>query len=98
MVLPVQALNATDALTAVEPPGGPALFKHILTRPVTPWSKNRSPQRRTVQMVLNGAGIRDTARILGVNRNTVSAQFKKNGAARALVKSFMLTPYTSIED
>ncbi|MBC3787748.1 hypothetical protein FHK02_4280 [Spirosoma sp. LMG 31448] len=29
-------------------------------------------------MVLNGAGIRDTARVLGVNRNTVSAQFKKS--------------------
>ncbi|WP_460926130.1 IS1-like element transposase [Spirosoma agri] len=56
------------------------------TRRETPWSKCRSPQRRTVQMVLNGAGIRNTARVLGVNRNTVSAQFKKNGAARAVEK------------
>ncbi|RZM05847.1 MAG: hypothetical protein EOO88_54290 [Pedobacter sp.] len=34
-------------------------------------------KEQITQMVLNGAGIRDTARILGVNRNTVSAQFKK---------------------
>lgn len=29
-------------------------------------------------MVLNGSGVRDTARVLGVNRNTVSNQFKKS--------------------
>ena len=29
------------------------------------------------QIVLNGAGIRDAARVLGVNRNTSSAQFKE---------------------
>lgn len=41
--------------------------------------KARDPlvKKQITQMVLNGAGIRDTARVLGVNRNTVSAQFKK---------------------
>ena len=41
--------------------------------------KARDPlvKEQITQMVLNGAGIRDTARVLGVNRNTVSAQFKK---------------------
>ncbi|WP_084757814.1 IS1-like element transposase [Spirosoma luteum] len=41
--------------------------------------KARDPlvNEQITQMVLNGAGIRDTARILGVNRNTVSTQFEK---------------------
>ena len=30
-----------------------------------------------VEMALNGSGIRDTARVLKVNRNTVMAQIKK---------------------
>ena len=29
------------------------------------------------EMVLNGSGVRDTARVLKVSRNTVSNQFKK---------------------
>lgn len=29
-------------------------------------------------MVLNGSGVRETARVLGVDRNTVSNQFKKS--------------------
>lgn len=41
--------------------------------------KARDPlvKEQIIQMVLNGAGVRDTARVLGVNRNTASAQFKK---------------------
>ena len=41
--------------------------------------KARDPlaKEQITQMVLNGSGIRDTARVLGVNRNTVSNQFKK---------------------
>ena len=37
--------------------------------------KARDPlvKEQITQMVLNGAGVRDTARVLGVNRNTVSA-------------------------
>lgn len=35
-------------------------------------------KEQITQIVLNGAGICDIARILGVNRNTVSAQFKKS--------------------
>ncbi len=34
-------------------------------------------KEQITQMVLNGAGVRDTARVLGVNRNTVSSHFKK---------------------
>jgi transposase-like protein len=34
-------------------------------------------KEQITQMVLNGSGIRDTARVLGVNRNPVSNQFKK---------------------
>jgi len=42
--------------------------------------KARDPlvKEQITQMVLNGAGVRDTARVLSVNRNTVSAQFKKS--------------------
>lgn len=54
-------------------------------------------KEQITQMVLNKAAIRDTARSLGVNRNTLSAPFKKNGAARAVVQWFMLTLSTSIE-
>ena len=41
--------------------------------------KARDPlvKEQITQMVLNGAGVRDTARVLGVNRNTDSSQFKK---------------------
>ncbi|WP_394353889.1 IS1-like element transposase [Spirosoma taeanense] len=41
--------------------------------------KARDPlvKEQITQMVLNGSGVRDTARVLGVNRNTVSNQFKK---------------------
>ncbi len=34
-------------------------------------------RQQILPMVLNGAGVRDTARVLGINRNTVSATFKK---------------------
>ena len=34
-------------------------------------------KEQILQMVLNGSGVRDTARVLKVNRNTVSSQFKK---------------------
>ena len=36
-----------------------------------------SVQKQIISMGLNGAGVRDTARVLGINRNTVSATFKK---------------------
>ena len=41
--------------------------------------KARDPlvKEQITQMVLNGAGVRDTARVLKVNRGTVSAQLKK---------------------
>lgn len=41
--------------------------------------KARDPlvKEQIIQMVLSGSGVRDTARVLGVNRNTVSNQFKK---------------------
>ena len=29
------------------------------------------------KLVLNGGGVRETARVLGINRNTVSSHFKK---------------------
>jgi transposase-like protein len=80
----VQAPSATDAMTAAEPlrrPGFVQTYTHKARDPLV--------KEQITQMVLNGAGVRDTARVLGVNRNTVSAQFKKNGAARAVVKSFM---------
>ena len=48
--------------------------------------KARDPlvKEQITQMVLNGAGVRDTARVLKVNRGTVSAQLKKkwSGAGR----------------
>ena len=37
-------------------------------------------RKQIVPMTLNGAGVRDTARILGINRNTVSATIKKKSA------------------
>ena len=39
-----------------------------------------SVQKQIIPMVLNGAGVRDTARVLGINRNTVSATIKKKSA------------------
>ncbi|MDB5240432.1 MAG: hypothetical protein JWP57_1057 [Spirosoma sp.] len=41
--------------------------------------KARDPlvKEQITKMVLNGAGVRDVARVLGINRNTVSAPFKK---------------------
>ena len=72
MALPALVPNATDALTAAGPlrrPGFVQTYTHKARDPLV--------KEQITQMVLNGAGIRDTARILGVNRNTVSAQFKK---------------------
>ncbi|SFF07992.1 IS1-like element transposase [Spirosoma endophyticum] len=53
--------------------------------------KARDPliKAQITQMALNGSGVRDTARVLGVNRNTVSNQFKKKGVAHAVLGSFM---------
>ncbi len=36
-------------------------------------------KQQITQMVLNGAGIRDTARVLGANRNTAVPSLKKTG-------------------
>jgi hypothetical protein len=70
MALPVLVLNDTDAMTATEPHRRPSFVQ-------TYTHKARDPlvKEQITQMVLNGAGIRDTARVLGVNRNTFSAQF-----------------------
>jgi len=37
-----------------------------------------SIKKRIVDMALNGSGIRDTARVLSVNMNTVMSTLKKN--------------------
>ena len=55
----------------------PGFVQTYTHRARDPLVKQRITARRPGQMVLNGAGIRDTARVLGVNRNTVNAQFKK---------------------
>jgi hypothetical protein len=71
-VLPGQVLNDTDATTADAPlrrPGFVQTYTHKARDPLV--------KQQITQMVLNGAGVRDTARVLRVNRNTVSAQFKK---------------------
>ena len=34
-------------------------------------------QAQLMQMTINGSGVRDTARVLGIGRNTVSSQLKK---------------------
>ena len=41
--------------------------------------KARDPlvKAQITQLGLNGSGVRDTARVLGINRNTVSSHFKK---------------------
>jgi transposase-like protein len=72
MALPALVPNATDAMTVAEPhrrPGFVQTYTHKARDPLV--------KEQITQMVLNGAGVRDTARILGINRNTVSAQFKK---------------------
>ena len=45
--------------------------------PYTYKGANPILKTRMVDMALNGSGIRDTARVLGINRNTVMAQIKK---------------------
>ena len=42
--------------------------------------KARDPlvKAQIIQLGLNGSGVRDTARVLGINRNTVSSHFKKS--------------------
>ena len=64
------ALNATDAMTA---------GAH-LSEPTARKACDSSIRKQIVPMTLNGAGVRDTARILGINRNTVSATIKKKSA------------------
>lgn len=41
--------------------------------------KARDPlvKAQITQLGLNGSGVRDTARVLGIHRNTVSSHFKK---------------------
>lgn len=34
-------------------------------------------KERIVPMAMNGSGVRDTARVLGINKNTVIAELKK---------------------
>ena len=40
-------------------------------------------QGQLIQLVINGAGVRDTARVLRISRNTVSSQLKKKASSRA---------------
>ena len=42
--------------------------------------KGRLPEtkRQIIEMALNGAGIRDTSRVLGIGRNTVAREIKKS--------------------
>lgn len=50
--------------------------------------KARDPlvKAQIAQLGLNGSGVSDTARVLGINRNTVSSHFKKK-----VVRSFNST-------
>ncbi len=43
--------------------------------------KGRLPEikRKIIQMAINGSGVRDTVRVLGVGINTVIRELKKNG-------------------
>ena len=34
-------------------------------------------KQKIIEMALNGSGIRDTARVLGISQNTVMSEFKK---------------------
>ena len=47
-------------------------------------------RQQITKLVLNGGGVRDTARVLGINRNTVSNHFKKK--VDALSKSIPAMP------
>jgi transposase-like protein len=38
---------------------------------------------QVVDMAINGSGIRDTARVLGINKNTVISTLKKRGKSRS---------------
>ena len=38
-------------------------------------------KRKIIEMALNGSGIRDTARVLGVSMNTVISELKKKNTA-----------------
>ena len=40
-------------------------------------------QGQLIQLVINGAGVRDTARVLRISRNTVSSQLKKKVSSSA---------------
>lgn len=40
-------------------------------------------QAQLTQMAINGAGVRDTARVLHISRNTVSSQLKKKAPSSA---------------
>lgn len=64
--------SATDAMTAAEP-----LRRPVFVQTYTHKARDLLVREQITQMVLNGAGVRHTARVLGVNRNTVSAQLKK---------------------
>jgi len=35
-------------------------------------------KRQVVEMAINGSGIRDTGRVLGINKNTVISTLKKS--------------------
>ena len=78
-VLTALVPNATGATTADGPHRRTGLCKLIPIRHVIRWSKSNLPLRRTLQLVLSGTGVGDTARVPGVNRKTVSAHFKKTG-------------------
>lgn len=38
-------------------------------------------KKKIIEMALNGSGVRDTARVLGISMNTVMAELKKKNSA-----------------
>ena len=45
-------------------------------------------KKQVIEMAINGSGIRDTARVLHINKNTVIATLKKKASSKKSVGSF----------
>ena len=69
---PVGAPSATGVTIVVESRRRPGFERTYTNKAYDPLIKEQM-----IQMGLNGSGVRDTARVLKVNRNTESSQFKK---------------------
>lgn len=76
MALHQPAHNGIVAMTADAPHRRPGYIKTYARKACDP-----SVQKQIVPMLLDGARVRDTARVLGINRNTVSATVKKKSAS-----------------